>query len=49
MEYIKARNEAKRRDKILHISRPGMRQKGDRKYQIYQGQERSKKKKENMK
>ena len=32
MEHIKARNKAKRRDKILNISRPGMRQKEEIKY-----------------
>ena len=39
MEYTKAKNKAKRRDKILKISTSRIRKKEDIKYGIYQGQE----------
>ena len=43
MKYNKAKTEGKKRDKILNISRPRIRQKEDRKYGIIKGQERGKK------
>ena len=39
MVNTKTRKEAKRRDEILNILRPIIRQKEDIKYEIYQGQE----------
>ena len=39
MKYTKARNEAKRRDKIWNIQRPRMMQKGEIKYETYKSQE----------
>ena len=39
MKHTKARNKAKRRDKIRNEQRPGMRQKGEIKCEIIKGQE----------